>query len=176
MIIVGGQCSVRVWPSELFRLVWNDVDLEARLIRVQGARKNPNAPRREIPLRKTLVPIFREWRTQDRIIGAEHVIHYESKPVESIKRAWVMTLKRAGIKRRIRPYNLRHAFATEPLANGTDIGTVAKLMWHSSPAMIFKHYQYVLAKQKIEAVESHPEIVHVPKNMCPKEKVVRKFL
>ena len=61
------------------------------------------------------------------------------------------TLERAGITRRIRPYDLRHMYGTELVASGVDIGTVCKLMGHSLPIMLLKHYQYVMDKQKVEA-------------------------
>jgi integrase len=49
-------------------------------------------------------------------------------------------------------------FATEAIANGTDIGTVAKLMGHASPDMVLEHYQHVLTRQKKAAVESLPAL------------------
>lgn len=78
------------------------------------------------------------------------------KAVTTIKHAWIYALKRAGISRRIRPYELRHAFGTELVAAGVDIGTVAHLMGHSSPQMLLKHYLYVLDKSKVNAVEKLP--------------------
>ena len=89
--------------------------------------------------------------------------------MSSIKTAWRNTLRRAGITRRIRPYDLRHTFATEAIAAGADIGTVARLLGHSSPTMILQHYQFVMDKQKRAAVEALPEFKYVPKNMCPKK-------
>lgn len=80
----------------------------------------------------------------------------------------------AGIARRIRPYDLRHAFATELIAGGVDVGTVAKLMGHSTPTMLLTHYQHVMDRQKRTAVESLPDIGHVPKSMCPKNKALAK--
>lgn len=55
----------------------------------------------------------------------------EGKPVKCIHGAWHRTLLRAGIQRRIRPYDLRHAFVTEAIAAGVDIGTVGKLVGHA---------------------------------------------
>ena len=75
-----------------------------------------------------------------------------------MKRSWQTALKRAGITRRIRPYDLRHAFGTELVAAGADIGTVARLMGHSSPTMLLNHYQFVMDKQKIGAIESLPDV------------------
>ena len=168
VIIIGAQCGARVGPCELLRLQWPDVDFDAGLIRIHGAKKNPNAPWREVPIRESLVPLFRQWRAEDEAQGASHIVHFHGKAVQSIKTAWRHCLARAGITRRIRPYDLCHAFATELIAAGTDIGTVAKLMGHSTPTMLLKHYQYVMDGQKRNAVEALPDLAYVPKPMCPK--------
>ncbi len=70
--------------------------------------------------------------------------------------AWKAALRRAGITRHIRPYDLRHAFATEAIRAGADYGTVAVLMGHSSPVMVMRHYQHVCNEQKMEAIEAIP--------------------
>lgn len=158
VIILGSQLGVRIGQCELFSMKWADIDLSERVVHVQGSHKNPNAPWREVPIRDSLYPIMEKWYKMDSAQGIEYVIHFEGKPVQSIKTAWRATLKRAGITRRIRPYDLRHAFATEAIAAGIDIGTVAELMGHSSPEMILRHYQYVASKQKRIAVESLPEL------------------
>ncbi len=172
VIILGAQCGARVGESELLRLQWTDVDLDAGLIRIHGAKKNLAAPWREVPIRDGLLAIFREWRKEDAALGATHLIHHKGKPITSIKRAWRSCLMRAGITRRIRPYDLRHSFATELIAAGTDIGTVAKLMGHSTPTMLLKHYQYVMDTQKRSAIKTLPKLSYVPKPMCPKNKAI----
>ena len=164
VIILGAYCGVRIGACELLHLTWADVDLQKRVLRVHGSHKNENAPYREVPIREKLVAIFAEWQREDLSAGSEYLISYEGKPIRSIKTAWQTMLKNAGITRRIRPYDLRHAFGTELVAAGTDIGTVAKLMGHSSPAMLLKHYQYVLDRQKIEAVEKLPPLKSVWQN------------
>ncbi|MBO4335818.1 MAG: site-specific integrase, partial [Desulfovibrio sp.] len=168
VIIIGSQLGARVGPCELFQLTWADVDLNQRILRVHGSKKNKNAPWREVPIRGSLVPIFERWQEEDLKAGTQYLISHKGKPTQTIKTAWKKTLQRAGITRRIRPYDLRHAFATEAIAAGVDIGTVARLMGHSSPNMIFQHYQFVMDKQKRAAVEALPEVRYVPKNMCPK--------
>ena len=77
-------------------------------------------------------------------------------------------LRRAGITRRIRPYDLRHAFATEALAGGADIGTVATIMGHADKTMILSTYQHVREEQKRQVVAALPRLPscahpHVPK-------------
>ena len=39
-----------------------------------------------------------------------------------------------------------------------DVGTVAKLMGHSTPIMLLNHYQYVMDQQKRAAVEAMPDV------------------
>lgn len=171
-VVLGAQCGVRVGPSELFALTWEDADLVRGVLRVHGAKKNPSAPWREVPIRESLLPLFRKWKEEDAEAGFPYIIHHNGRQVSKIKTAWLAALRRAGITRRIRPYDLRHAFATELIAGGVDIGTVAKLMGHSSPTMLLQHYQYVMDGQKRAAVEALPELAHVPKAMCPKSKAL----
>lgn len=106
------------------------------ILRILGAKKNLNAPWREVPLRKDLLYVMREWAAQDMRDNFEYLIHYYGMPVSSIKKAWAKTLFVAGRKRRICLYDLSHSFATELIASGVDVGTVAKLMGHSSALMI----------------------------------------
>lgn len=172
VVILGAQCGVRVGPSEMFRLTWDNVDLLRGVLRVYGAKKNINAPWREVPIRESLLPVFAVWKEEDEAQGIPYLIHHHGQPVDSVKHAWWNALHHAGIRRRIRPYDLRHAFATELIAAGADIGTVAKLMGHSGPAMLLNHYQFVMDTQKRAAVESLPDLGHVPKAMCPKGKAL----
>lgn len=158
VIIIGSQLGVRVGACELLQLTWDDVDLERGVLRVHGANKNPNAPWREVPIRQSLLSVFASWREADEKTGACHLINYKGGPIHRIWRAWHNTLRRAGITRRLRPYDLRHAFGTEMVAAGVDVGTVANLMGHSNPMMLLTHYQYVMDKQKRAAVEALPDV------------------
>lgn len=60
VIILGSQCGVGVGPCELFALTWDDMDMEQGILRIHGARKNPNAQWREVPLRQALMPTLRQ--------------------------------------------------------------------------------------------------------------------
>ncbi len=165
-IILGAYLGIRVGACEMFGLTWDDVDLVRGVVRVHGARKNLNAMWREVPIKDTLLPLFEKWLIEDRASGSTYLIHIKCKPVGKIKHAWQNALKRAGITRRIRPYDLRHAFATELVAAGVDIGTVAKLMGHSSPMMLLKHYAYIMDSQKKNAIEALPAMPAMCREMC----------
>lgn len=168
IIILGSQCGVRVGRSELFRLKWQDVDFQRAVLRVHGSRKNKAAPWREVPINEHLQAIMHSWYEHDEKEGyTEYMISFRGKPVSFPYGTWRKTLKRAGITRRIRLYDLRHAFATEAIAGGADIGTVASIMGHANPTMILRHYQYVLDTQKRAAVEALPSFTYVPNAMCP---------
>lgn len=171
VIILGTQLGVRVGPSEMFKLRWDNIDFERNVVRVRAANKNKNEPWREIPLRKTLVEVLHRWKTED--AGKySWLVHYgqKDKPIGlSIQGGWRTMLKRAGITRRIRPYDLRHAFATEAICAGTDIGTLSSLMGHTSPMMILKHYQHVTGKAKRSAVEALPDIPNMYGEICTEQ-------
>jgi integrase len=169
VVILGSQMGMRVGPSELFGLMWSDVDVENKVIHLRAAQKNKAEPVRDIPIRQSLVEELKAWQEVDRAKRVASVIHYGGKPVKCIHGAWHRTLLRAGIQRRIRPYDLRHAFVTEAIAAGVDIGTVGKLVGHANLTMILKHYQHVLSSQKRAAVEAIPEPQYVAKNMWQSE-------
>ena len=158
VLILGSQFGMRVGGSELFKLRWADIDLVRRKLRVDAAKKNAHEQWRELPIREELVDLFRQWEAEDRLLDLvpQTVIHFKGRPVKSIKTAWRTMLKESGVGRNIRPYDLRKFFGTELLANGIDVGTVSKMMGHTSPEMVLKHYQTVLDKREREAVESLP--------------------
>lgn len=172
-IILGSQLGIRVGPSELFKLKWSDFDFAAAVLRLSSANKNPDEPIREIPLRQDILELLEQWHDEDSAAGIDYVIHFKGKPVTVTRHAWNLAMQRAGIKRRIRPYDLRHSFGSELVAAGVDIGTVAKLMGHSSPLMFLKHYQHVADKQKRDAVEALPNVPFVcPAQYAPKKEAL----
>ncbi len=167
VIILGYHFGMRVGQSELLRLSWDMVDLEMEIIRVPNAKKGTVQEYREIPMHNALLPLFQDWKAVDLKKGLNMVVHYKGRMVKSIKTAWRLALQKAGITRHIRPYDLRHAFATDAIAAGVDYGTLASLMGHSSPTMVLKHYQHVRNDQKRKAIEAMPATVQcVQSNVC----------
>ena len=154
-IMLAFYLGVRVGPSELLSLKWEDVDLERSIIRVWSAKKNLNMPYRDLPIHAELLATMRQWLQDDgRRTGV--IVHFQNKPVASIKSAWKMAKEKAGITRRLRPYDLRHAFATFALDAGADIKAVAEMMNHSDPSMILRHYQHTKEATKRSIIESLP--------------------
>lgn len=99
------------------------------------------------------------WQDEDLKAGTQFLVSFNGKQVASIKHAWSKMLWHAGITRDLNPYLLRHTFGTQLIAAGVDIGTVAKLMGHSSPSMLLRHYQYVMDVQKKRAIDALPTFI-----------------
>ncbi len=169
VIILGAYIGLRVGESELLSLTWDKVDLLNAFILIDTSKKNKNQAWRQVPIRTDLLPLFKQWHEDDKQNNINHLVTFEGKQVKSIKTAWRTASRNANITRIIRPYDLRHTFATQLIKEGVDVGTVANLMGHSSPQMIYKHYQHVLTEQKRSAVESLPKI-----NYMTKKKTYRK--
>ena len=157
VIILGMYFGIRIGSSELFKLTWEHVDLENKVIHVPGSLKNTNCLLRDVPIKSDLLPLIKSWRADDQKKNIAYVVNFRGKKLRDIHAAWRHALKKAGITRRIRLYDLRHFFATELIANGIDIGTVAKLLGHRDPLMLLKHYQYVRDLQKQKAVDLLPD-------------------
>lgn len=158
VIALGMATGARIGPSELFRLRWTDVDIKGATLRMPQAAKGARLEAREIPLRRDILDPLRRWEQQDAAAGCPWVIHYKGRSLRSISRAWHNALRRAGIARRIRPYDLRHGFASRTLDNTADLKCVAEIMGHANEKMIIRFYRHTSAKQRRKAVEAAPAL------------------
>ena len=156
VIVLGMATGARIGPSELFRLKWSDVDIETGIIRMPNAHKGALDEARDVPIRDDVLALLRGWQGEDTRIGCEYVIAYKGRPVRSISSGWHNALKRAGITRRIRPYDLRHAFASLALMHGADIKSVAETMGHRGITMLLTVYQHTRFDQCRRAVNAAP--------------------
>ena len=158
VIALGMATGARIGPSELFRLRWTDIDTRGAVLRMPNAAMGARAEAREVPLRQDVLRLLRRWEAEDAGNGCPWVIHYRGRPVRSISRAWRNTLRRAGIERRIRPYDLRHAFASRALDHDADLKCVAEVMGHANEKMIVRFYRHTSAKQRRKAVNAAPSL------------------
>jgi integrase len=92
------------------------------------------------------------------------LIHFRGERISSLKRAWSTAKTKAGVTRRLRPYDLRHAFVTEAMRNSADLKSVSQIIGHSRPDTTLREYQHVLAEQHREVIRRvKPLIVEVTK-------------
>ena len=140
VILLGIYTGARVGPSELFSLTWDDVDLAHGVISMPSANKGGRLAKRDVPIRKELLPLLAQWQRQDG--DCPYVISWAGKPVRKIGSAWKTAIRKAGI-RPFRPYDLRHAYATYAIRSGADLKTSAEIMGHESARMILDVYEHV---------------------------------
>jgi integrase len=158
VIVLGMTTGPRIGPSELFRLRWSDVDLRGATLRMPNARKGARDESRDVPLRGDVVRMMRQWAEDDTDLGCAYVVNYRGRPVRRIGRAWHNARRRAGIARNIRPYDLRHAFATLLLDHDADIKCVMEVMGHTNEKMILRYYRHTNAEQRRKAVNAPPPL------------------
>ena len=144
--------GLRPGPSELFSVRMSDVDLASGGVWV--TRRKTHSPRAMQPARQEFLQAASELiqREPDR----QYLIEFKGKPVGSMKTTWKKTLKRAGIVRRLRLYDLRHLYATSLLRAGADLKAVSELMGHSSTRVTGDIYYHLLEGQKRAALDRLP--------------------
>ncbi len=155
-MLVTFYTGCRPGPSELFRLKWDDVDWEERTLTIYGSKTERI---RKVYLNDTFFELLKEkYKNRD----CEYIVSYRGKPVGSLKRAWKTALKKAGITKRLRLYDLRHAFATYMLAHGADLKAVSEMMGHHSTKTTADRYYQLVAELKKDAVDKLPvlKVVH----------------
>jgi integrase len=140
-IMLSFFLGVRPGAVELLSMEWPQVNWHSRTILVYSADKG-GPKSRAVPMHDELFNQMVEWYEKDGNPKHGHVIHYHGHPIKKIQTSWAGALKRAGIKRRVRPYDLRHQFVTAALESGADLKTVSEIVG-SQPETIMRHYQHV---------------------------------
>ncbi len=161
-ITLSWYLGLRPGRVELLGMRWADVSLQVGVIRVRSANKG--GPKfRDVPIHSGLRKHLEAWQKADRAATKKKdierlpIIHYQGRQILKFQSSWEGALRRAKIKRRIRPYDLRHAFASRALEAGADVGAVSHAMG-SRPETIRAHYQHVTREMTRRTVELIPEL------------------
>ncbi len=134
---------------ELFSLTWGSYDHVNRTLTIVSAKKG-GVPLRMVPLSSTIYTYMSQWCDEDGAHG--YIISYNGKSVCAIDNGWIAAKRRAGIKRKLPLYSLRHMFVTQLLEKGADVKTVSELAG-STPAIIMKWYQFVSTDLKRRTID-----------------------
>jgi len=149
-MLISWFTGLRPGREELLSLRWESVDLLGKNLYVTSAVKG-GMPRRMVPLGAQIMAHFEAWYKEDG--GHGYLIHYGGDRVHSLQTAWENAKRRAGITRRIRLYDIRHAFATQLLAAGANLKAVSEIMGHASVDITMRIYQHVGDDLKRAAVD-----------------------
>ncbi len=157
--------------GELYRLRWVDVDFESEILLVLTRKKGASGEfiENRMPVGPLALEVLRRRhqerhrRKTDLIFGIEPSMRrrgpgikdgveytHDDKLGTKLRKA----AKRAGIPDpdRIRPYDLRHTFATLAIRSGANIRDVAALMRHRSPKLTLEVYAHEGEEEMRQAV------------------------
>jgi len=156
-IILLVQTGGRTY-SEGFRLRWDQIDWENRLIRFGNDVKTPGSCE-PLPLTDLAFRVLRKWKEESR---PDSPFIFPSprkpdRPIRSVKTAWRATLKRAGVPH-FPIYNLRHGFCTRLSWVAPD-AVIERAMRHTSPETK-RIYQLSMVEQVREAMEKANQRVY----------------
>ena len=83
----------------------------------------------------------------------EHIINYRGKPIKRIIKAFNSAKKKAGITRRLRPYDFRHAAISMMLNSGADLKSASAIAGHTRTETTTKIYQHINMSLKRDAID-----------------------
>lgn len=133
--------ALRWGHTELFGLQWSSFNWRrgtVSLIQGKSARLKVVVPP------KWYMSEARGRYDDDTKAGIQLVCHRKGRRVVTYNRAWNTALKEAGLLGMdIRPYDLRHVAASEMLAAGADLASVAAQMGHASIQTTATTYAHV---------------------------------
>ncbi|MEW4516209.1 site-specific integrase [Proteus vulgaris] len=137
--------------SELCALRWSDIDFIENTAHVQSAsvvgiikKTKTKAGTRKVELNSEALSALNNQKQftfmKDDVIFEDPKTNKAWAGADAIrKKAWVPTLKKAGIRYR-NPYQTRHTFATRHISQGANLFWLAGQMGHKGPEMLFRHY------------------------------------
>jgi len=129
MLMAAYSAGLRV--SEVAHLLIEDIDSQRMVIHVRHTKSRKD---RYVPLSPRLLEALRSyWR----IFRPKPFLFPGQDPCRAITRGSIARVCRnaatlAGLKKRVTPHLLRHAFATHLLEAGADLRTIQLLLGHSS--------------------------------------------
>lgn len=160
--------STGLREGELLALIWNDVDLKNKTLKIEKSVKEVyvyddensrhietivQVPKtmtsfRTIPIPSSVIGILNNVKNKNGIIFHDENMNYLKAKNVSYK--WKKILKNCDIPHK-KFHSIRHTYASTLLKNGVDIQTVAELMGHSAIA-ITQIYLHSTNEQKYNAV------------------------
>jgi integrase len=153
-LAIAYYTGARPGASEVLRLTWQDVDLVAGTIHIISAKKG-GIRSRLVPLHLAFAALLATWKAQDGAVDGP-LVCYRGRPVQTLKTAFRTAKRKAKITRRIRLYDLRHAFATAAIESTGDLKAASELIGHTrtdTTTRIYQHTSRQAHRRIVDAIE-----------------------
>ncbi len=134
--------------GEVFKLTWDNVDLNTRILTVEGKTAKSRRTRHKA-LNDEALDVLKHWHEQS--TGKDLVFPGRNgKRLDNIQTAWEGILRDARVKN-FTFHDVRHTFASKLVMAGVDLNTVRELLGHSDIKMTLR-YAHLAPEHKAEAV------------------------
>jgi integrase len=137
--------------SELLNLVWQDVDLDNRIILVRNSNRHMTKSRkqRNVPMAKKMYLVIHQVYENTKVTHREptHLVfgkHYQNKWYPStISHRFKSAVRLAGLSDDIKFHSLRHSFGSMLAQAGVSLQVIKELMGHAdySTTLRYAHLQ-----------------------------------
>jgi integrase len=163
LYVVAAMTGLR--QGELIALRWQDVDRDARRIRVRRSHvlcefDTPKSRRseRSVPLSRRVASELDAWRLQARWRSPDDLVFAEPASGEVLRRGALMrryrrALRAAGVASGHRFHELRHTFGTAMAAAGVPMRTLQEWMGHRDLATTQRYADYAPNEREVEMVD-----------------------
>jgi integrase len=139
--------------GELFKLRWEDIDMERRLIILRDPKGKVDTT---LPLSNKAVDVL---RCIPRDYETEYVFYGKGGQQRvDFSGPWKRIRKAAGLPNNFRLHGLRHHFASALVSDGVDIYTVSKLLTHKD-IKTTQRYAHLADKALRDAVNRSDELL-----------------
>jgi len=155
--------------SEILKLTWDRVDLEAGFIKL-GNRDTKTRDSRRVPMTLDIKGTLRELAKVKSLL-TNRVFLYKGRAVGEIKTAVKTAIKRAGIHD-FRFHDLRHCAATNLRRANVDPVTAMKILGHKSDKM-HRRYNNVCDADLLQAVSQLNTLITPAQFLVPAKNVSR---
>jgi len=137
LILIAIETGLR--QGELVKLMWSDVDLDSRLIKVKDTKNGEN---REVPLSNKSLSILQSLpRLGPTVFNASH---------SSLQNAWRRLIKRSGLID-LHFHDLRHEAISRFIERGLTIPEAASISGHKAQSMLLRY--------------AHPDLNYIKKKV-----------
>jgi len=114
--------------SEIINLRWKDIDFERNLIHLKNAKgKKDRIVMLSDRVKQNLQHL--ELKKEGHVFKTNRSKKYTGRTIQMLVKN---AAKKAGIKKKVSPHSLRHAFATHLLEKGIDIRYIKDLLGHAN--------------------------------------------